>query len=435
MQYLDFFFNKLDLLKKGQLLFLIALFFLPSSLLIGILFLLPAAIIGNILNKKSYFEDKINIALFICGLLITASAFIQKFFLVNEYFEIWDSNLTLIGLGNWIPFFWIFWAVQPYLESKKQRERTAKIIIFGTFPVFISGFGQYFFDWTGPWEILNGLIIWYQKPIENPAGLSGLFSNQNYAGSWLNFVWPLSIALTLKKSKNLIKKIFTVNFLAAIGFAAFLTNSRNAWSGLIIAVPIVVGYESFIWLIPLLVIILLLIMICTAKFLNGDFQDYVRSLIPDKIWLEFSKEGFKEIDVSRIEIFLSALMLIIKNPLFGIGAASFPAIYYLQTSFWKGHTHNLILEFTISYGIPSTIILSSSIIAIIYISGNNIFLKSANNRFNYFDRAWWSAAFFFLISQLVDIQYFDGKIAILFWILMAGLRNLSFKKAHCESYI
>ena len=79
-------------------------------------------------------------------------------------------------------------------------------------------------------------------------------------------------------------------------------------------------------------------MICTAKFFNGDFQDYVRTLIPDKIWLEFSKEGFKEIDVSRIEIFLSALMLIIKNPLFGIGAASFPAIFYLQTSFWKGHS-------------------------------------------------------------------------------------------------
>ena len=435
MKYFDFFFIKSNLLQKGQILFLIALFFLPSTLLIGIIFLIPAAIIGSKLNKKNYFEDKINIGFFTCGLFITVSALLQKFVLVNQYSEIWDSNLTLIGLANWIPFFWIFWAIQPYLESKKQRERTAKIIIFGTFPVLVSGFGQYFFNWTGPWEILNGLIIWYQKPIENPAGLSGLFSNQNYAGSWLNFVWPFSIALTLTRSKNLIRKIFTINFLAAIGFATFLTNSRNAWSGLLFAVPIVIGYESFIWLVPLLVIVFFLIMICTAKFLNGDFQDYVRSLIPDKIWLEFSEEGFKEIDVSRIEIFLSALMLIIKNPLFGIGAASFPAIYYLQTSFWKGHSHNLILEFTISYGVPSTIILLSTIIAIMFVSGNSIFLNSANKNLNYFDRAWWSAAFFFMISQLVDIQYFDGKIAILYWILMAGLRNLSFKKENCEKYI
>ena len=124
MQYLDFFFKKLSLLQKGQILFLIALFFLPSSLLIGVLFLIPAAIIGSLLNRQGYFEDKINIALFICGLFITASALLQKFFIVNQYFEIWDSNLTLIGLANWIPFFWIFWSIQPYLESKKQRERT-----------------------------------------------------------------------------------------------------------------------------------------------------------------------------------------------------------------------------------------------------------------------------------------------------------------------
>ena len=42
----------------------------------------------------------------------------------------------------------------------------------------------------------------------------------------------------------------------------------------------------------------------TSQLFNGDFQDYLRSLIPNKIWLEFSQEGFKEIDVSRIEIFL-----------------------------------------------------------------------------------------------------------------------------------
>ena len=65
MQYLDFFFKKLSLLQKGQILFLIALFFLPSSLLIVVLFLLPAAIIGSLLNRKSYFEDKFNITLFI----------------------------------------------------------------------------------------------------------------------------------------------------------------------------------------------------------------------------------------------------------------------------------------------------------------------------------------------------------------------------------
>ena len=40
------------------------------------------------------------------------------------------------------------------------------------------------------------------------------------------------------------------------------------------------------------------------------------------------------------------------------------------------------------------------------------------------DRAFWTALIFFLISQISDIQYFDGKISLIAWILMAGLKNI-----------
>ena len=32
--------------------------------------------------------------------------------------------------------------------------------------------------------------------------------------------------------------------------------------------------------------------------------------------------------------------------------------------------------------------------------------------------------FILLISQLFDAQYFEGKISIVFWILLAGLKNI-----------
>ena len=35
----------------------------------------------------------------------------------------------------------------------------------------------------------------------------------------------------------------------------------------------------------------------------------------------------------------------------------------------------------------------------------------------------WAASFIFLISQLVDVQYFDGRISIVFWFLLAGLKT------------
>ena len=46
------------------------------------------------------------------------------------------------------------------------------------------------------------------------------------------------------------------------------------------------------------------------------------------------------------------------------------------------------------------------------------------SNFSLIDRAFWAALFFFLISQLADIQYFDGKISIVIWILIAGLKNI-----------
>ena len=41
-----------------------------------------------------------------------------------------------------------------------------------------------------------------------------------------------------------------------------------------------------------------------------------------------------------------------------------------------------------------------------------------------FDKAWVISIILFLFSQLVDVQYFDGRISILFWILLAGAKNI-----------
>ena len=425
MNNLNIFFTKnIKLIQKSQNLFLLGIFFLPSALLVSIIFLIPAAILSTIENRKYFFKDRWNKLFFICGILITVSALLQKFVIENEYKNIWDNNLTLLGLANWIPFFWLFWALQSYVKSQKQLELAAIAIVSGTVPVLISGFGQYFFEWHGPFQILNGLVIWYQRPIDLPAGLSGLFSNQNYAGSWLNLAWPFCIAFVIDKSQNFFKKAVSINFLLAVGFAAFLTNSRNAWSGLLISLPIVIGVESFYWIIPLLIVILLLILICTLDSLSGETQIFFRNIIPKNIWMEFSEEGFKELDVSRIEILKSAIFLLLKKPLFGIGAASFSTIYAYNSGFWKGHSHNLLVEFALSYGIPATIVIFLSITSIIFLSGRKIFFdKTLKKEKNFLERAWWCSTFFFLISQLVDIQYFDGKIAILFWILLAGLKN------------
>ena len=202
-----------EIKKLGNLLFLIGIFLLPSAIIISVFFLFCSAIIGSFNNKRNYFSDKWNYPFFIAGLIILFNAILHKNFLINNFEDILDPNLSLIGIFNWLPFFWVFWAFQTYLDSATKRKLFAFSLISGTFPVLVSGFSQYFFNITGPFKVFDGLIIWFQRPIQSNEGLTALFSNQNYAGSWFNFCWPFSIAFLLDKSQNVIKRSFSVRWL------------------------------------------------------------------------------------------------------------------------------------------------------------------------------------------------------------------------------
>ena len=338
--------------------------------------------------------------------------------------------LSIVGIGNWIPFIWFFWAFQPFLYSKEKRRSFALTLISGTIPVLITGFGQYFFNWNGPFETLNGLIIWYQRPIENPGGLSGLFNHQNYAGSWLIFIWPFCLALILEKRNNLLKKLLEFCFLIFTALAAFLTYSRNAWIGLIVSLPIMIGKNKFNLILAIITFILFTYFLIFSTLFKVEIQDTVSNFLSNKFLLEFTPEGYEGLDATRFEIFLSAINLIKSSPFFGIGAASFSKIYQLETTFWKGHAHNLPLELAVSYGLPAAIILCTTIIIIIFLSGRIIFSKKKSDHISIFDRAFWVASSFFIFSQLYDIQYFDGKISIIAWILVAGLKNIIEKQSY-----
>ena len=389
---------------------------------------MPAAIIGSF-NKRIYFQDSYNKAFLYCGTLILLSALFQNFLLINKYDGLLNPKNSLIGILNWLPLFWLFWSLQPFLNSKVKREIFVKVSLFGSVPIIITGFGQYFFDWFGPFETLNGLIVWYQRPMLNNEGLTGLFSNQNYAGSWLNFILPFSIALIFEKTENILKKNISILFLISIGIATFLTHSRNAWAGMIIVLPIVIGQESLIWLIPVLSALLIFFIFALSPTFSGPIQEFFRDLIPIKSLTNISQTlqftDYKIADGSRLSQLLSSISIIKNNLWFGVGATSFSVIYLLENQIFRGHSHNIITELAISYGLPGTLILIVTITSIIIISGNYIFFKKDfTKNINYYERAIWASIFFFIISQMFDIQYFDGRISIFAWTLIACLKNI-----------
>ena len=129
--------------------------------------------------------------------------------------------------------------------------------------------------------------------------------------------------------------------------------------------------------------------------------------------------------ITRASIAKNAIKYSFVRPFIGLGAASFPVIYEIQTNIWKGHTHNIFLELSVSYGIPSAVILFSTILILILVSGKILFSYPKDQEYiNLYDRAIWASIFFFLVSQLVDVQYFDGKMSTLAWILLACLKNI-----------
>ena len=284
--------------------------------------------------------------------------------------------------------------------------------------MIITGIGQSFFNWHGPMETLNGLIVWYQRPIEGITGMTGLFNNPNYTGLWLNLILPFCLAETINSRSNKLDRIITFIFSFSFTLCTILTNSRSAWICILLGSLVFFGRKGLKLIFPLIISISLIISSTIFPVFGNKIQFFSRSIIPKNIWMEFT-----DFQISRLDIWNTALKNIINFPIFGTGGGSFPDIYMYETGLWKGHAHNLPLELFLSYGIPAGIIILLPIMYLFIFSTKTIFFNRLI-KMSIFDKAWVISIMLFLFSQLVDVQYFDGRISITFWILLAGAKNI-----------
>ena len=138
-------------------------FLLVLAPAISAIFLIISSIGGVFLQGEKILKDKINIFLFFITLLIILITFYQTFWGEIPY-RGWVPTLSWIGLFNWIPLFFCFIGFQPLLDSKDSRRNISLIFLLGTVPLIVSGFLQYFFKIYGPFDIFNGLVIWFSRP-------------------------------------------------------------------------------------------------------------------------------------------------------------------------------------------------------------------------------------------------------------------------------
>ena len=421
MLFLDYKKNNLD--NIGYLVFNIGIFLLFSAPALASFFLINSLLISIFTIKKNPLHDKVNLLLILVSFLMVLTCSLYQFNYKETYTD-YDSNLStapFIGLLNWIPLFISFIGFQHYLRTKKYRLICGISLMSGSIPILISGFGQYLFNWYGPLEFLNGLIIWYQR--ENTSGMTSFFNNPNYAACALSTILPLFYG-TLYVNKNLkLKKIIILIIILLIIIGIFFTSSRNGLLGLLLG--------TFIFFIPLKSKLFNFGFVSIASFFSFNYIGkflFNYDLVPLNLLKKISFQGFYS--DPRLFIWKNSISYISKKPFLGWGGKSFSYLWNKENTFYLGHSHSIPLEISIQYGLITTLLLSSIIIFILVKSFSLIFLdsdfklKSSLNESS-FDRGWLSACIVILFSNLIDVVYFDIRISVLTWILLAGLRNIS----------
>ena len=420
--------KKIDLNKSSENIFLLGTFLLASTVSVGIFLISIASIISFTSNKKEFYSDKwIKVLLLIGFLMICACIFQTVDYRAKDLFG-WNISYTWIGLLNWLPLFFLFISAQNFLKTTSQRLRVSIFLFSGTIPVFITGLGQYYLGWQGPFSFLNGLIIWYLKEIEPHSGLSGLFSNQNYTGTWLSSMWPFCLSFVFLNNKSKFKRILSIIFLIITTWTIVLTTSRNALLGVLISIPLIIGLKSLFVILSIIILLLIIFIFRSYLPFASEFLDFLSSIIPSQFINKFNKVSLTKIlEFRRINLWKESIEIISRRPIFGIGAAFFPIlyeIYYEPSNYIEQHTHNLFIDLAASYGFLTSFITISFITALIFLAWKSIQADRSDNKQFIINKCWLASTIIIVFSQINDITYYDGRISIIFWILLSGLRNI-----------
>ena len=418
-------------LSIGNKFFLIGILFLPSALPIGAFFLLLSLIISFLSAKNKLLKNKWNILFFIWILGVLFSSTYNTFIIPPKALIEVDKSLVWINLFNWIPIFFAYLGFQQYLKSEKQIILFIKFLISGTIPVIASAIMQKYFNIYGPLETLFGTVVWFNYENFNvvpPFRVTGLFNNPNYLGIWLVMCLPFSLAATKLKNNNFNQIIVYLINLLMVCFAV-LTLSRNAILGIIISFFIVLDKKKLIYFS---------IILFTSFLIFSYVLPAILDIETAKI-INFSPfERFSEIfslnlnsNNPRLNIWKDTVNLISQRPLLGWGAGTYPyaSIYFLEPTIENyQHTHNLLFELAYSFGIPLTFLIGLTTTRMLFLGFKKIinFNKVFSNDFLY--KPFLAAILIFLVTHMSDVTYFDGKISILFSVLLAGLKNIIEKK-------
>jgi O-antigen ligase len=399
----------------------IGLLVFPLSPFVGFVAIALAALITWLRQYRTIIRRPLNQGFALLSLLLVITAG----FAVNK-------TDAFLGLFNLLPYFFVFSGLSTLIQTIAQLRQIAGILVIGSVPVVIMGFGQLFLGWGLKLQFLWIVLDWAIAPGGEPPGrMAAIFIHANLYAAYLAIVLTLGLGLLLEQLQLRTKQKSLFLFLTLTVIANFaaliLTNSRNGWAIAIIACLAYALYQG--WRILVGGVIGVVTSILLAAFAPSPIAEIFRSFVPAFFWARLNDQMYPDRPVAlmRKTQWEFAWNLTQQHPWTGWGLRSFSALYKTKTQINLGHPHNLFLMLSAETGLPTTL-LFCGLLAWILIAGIQLLRQS-----NYLAKADRLIFFSYLLVfgewilfNTVDVTLFDFRVNTLSWLFLAAIYGVIF---------
>jgi len=358
-----------------------------------------------------------------------------------------DNKIAaLLGLFNFVPFFFFFAGFSTLIKTKTQLRQLSWILVIGSIPVVVIGIGHMFLGWSNPqfWEIIFG---WYLPLGMSPSSrMQSVMMNSNLLAAYLVIVFILGLGLWIENWQkiNKIKKEANNQKFRIISFptpfvlltlviisdftALILTHSRNGWGNAIFVCIAYALYQSWYPIIAGLTAVATSVMIAARAPLA--IAQWFRAVIPEYFWIRLRNEVYSGVPevTHRKSQWQFAWSFTVQRPWTGWGLRNFSLLYQTQTDYWLGHPHNLFLMLSAETGLPTTI-LFFGLLGWLFVAGVRLLQNSKfvhHNKDKLILFSYLLAFVVWMIFNTVDVTIFDFRLNTLFWLTLAAVCGVTY---------
>ena len=176
------------------------------------------------------------------------------------------------------------------------------------------------------------------------------------------------------------------------------------------------GPAQWWWLLPLLLLASVPLLLAVIPGVPAGIQQWAEALLPDSLRRRLV-DGQSNESLTRVAQWRFGLELISQRPWLGWGAAAFSVLYPIHAQRkWHGHSHNLPIELGVSHGWPVAVLVVGMVLVLLMVA-----LQRGMLRRGPMDRAWWAASLVLIAMHATDLPFFDSRLNLLGWVLLAGL--------------